>query len=54
MELALRRAEVAAVQRPIPARALHLASLTNAGVIIMSVVLAAVVITLVLLLVSHH
>jgi hypothetical protein len=32
----------------------HLAGLTNAGVIIMSVVLGAVVVMLVLVLVSHH
>ena len=36
------------------AERLHLASLTHAGVIIMSVVLAAVVIVLVLVLISHH
>ena len=83
MELAVRRAEVAAVQRPMDARAarsaaagatvepskaereqekraeeraerLHLVGLTNAGVIIMSVVLGAVVVMLVLVLVSHH
>ncbi len=33
---------------------LHLAGVTNAGVIIMSVVLAAVVVMLVVVLVSHH
>ncbi len=36
------------------AERLHLAGLTNAGVIIMSVVLGAVVVILVLVLVSHH
>ena len=36
------------------AERLHLAGLTNAGVIIMSVVLGAVVIALVLVLISHH
>jgi hypothetical protein len=36
------------------AERLHLAGLTNAGMIIMSVVLAAVVVTLVLVLVTHH
>jgi hypothetical protein len=36
------------------AERLHLAGLTNAGVIIMSVVLGAVVVVLVLVLVSHH
>jgi hypothetical protein len=36
------------------AERLHLAGLTNAGVIIMSVVLGAAVVMLVLVLVSHH
>ena len=36
------------------AERLHLAGLTNAGVIIMSVVFAAVVVMLVLVLVTHH
>ena len=36
------------------AERLHLAGLTNAGVIIMGVVLAAVVVMLVLVLVTHH
>ena len=36
------------------AERLHLAGLTNAGVSIMSVVLAAAVVMLVLVLVSHH
>jgi hypothetical protein len=36
------------------AERLHLAGLTNAGVIIMGVVLAAAVVMLVVLLVSHH
>jgi uncharacterized membrane protein len=36
------------------AERLHLAGLTGAGVIIMSVVLCAVVVVLVVVLVSHH
>lgn len=36
------------------AERLHLVSLSNAGVIIMSVVLGAVVVALVLVLVTHH
>ena len=36
------------------AERLHLAALTNAGVIIMGVVLGAVVVVLVMVLVSHH
>jgi hypothetical protein len=44
------RAKRAEVQ----AERLHLVSLTNAGVIIMGVVLGAVVVMLVLVLVSHH
>ena len=36
------------------AERLHLAGITNAGVIIMSVVLAAMVVILVLVLVTHH
>jgi hypothetical protein len=36
------------------AERLHLAGLTNAGVIIMGVVLGAVVVVLVLVLVTHH
>jgi hypothetical protein len=36
------------------AERMHLAGLTSAGVIIMSLVLAAVVVMLVLVLVSHH
>ena len=36
------------------AKRLHLVGLTNAAVIIMGVVLGAVVVTLVLVLVSHH
>jgi hypothetical protein len=36
------------------AERLHLASLTNAGVIIMSAVLVAVVVTLVVVVISHR
>ncbi len=49
-----KRAEARAVRAEARAERLHLAGVTNAGVIIMSAVLGAVVVILVVLLVAHH
>jgi hypothetical protein len=49
-----RRAEVGARRAEARAERLHLAGMTNAGVVIMSVVLGAVVVMLVVVLVGHH